>query len=294
MTKDKRKQIIMESAMQLFSEKGFFSTSVQEIAEKSGVAKGSIYKFFPSKEDLLISIFEYYQNEMLFKVRQIRNNPTLTPKEVLIQQIQYQMDDYLKNRKFIKLQFRELSNHEDDKIKPFMLASRKKMMNWHKEQLLFAFGNEVTPYVWDIVIMFQGIIKEYFSVLIFEEQQIDTKLIAYFIVERMEGLIKELLETKPVSILKHDMINRFMQNTAEEKTDVSAILAEMKQIIETQPFDELIILYHELEKELHKKNPEKIIIAAYLDYLGKEEHLSELAKNLKMRLQINKENKGME
>ena len=85
-----------------------------------------------------------------------------------------------------------------------------------------------------------------------------------------------------------------MQNTAEEKTDVSAILAEMKHIIETQSFDELIILYHELEKELHKKNPEKIIIAAYLDYLGKEEYLSELAKNLKMRLEINKENKGME
>src|SRR5262245_37471076 len=54
---DKRERI-MSSAMRVFASKGFFGAKVSDIAEEAGVADGTIYLYFKSKDDLLISLFE--------------------------------------------------------------------------------------------------------------------------------------------------------------------------------------------------------------------------------------------
>lgn len=50
---------IIRSAIELFAGKGFHETRVDEIAERSGVAKGTIYLYFSSKEDLLVNSIDY-------------------------------------------------------------------------------------------------------------------------------------------------------------------------------------------------------------------------------------------
>src|SRR5215470_1514642 len=54
---DKRERIL-GSAMRVFASKGFFGAKVSDIAEDAGVADGTIYLYFKSKDDLLISLFE--------------------------------------------------------------------------------------------------------------------------------------------------------------------------------------------------------------------------------------------
>lgn len=54
---DKRERIL-DAAETVFAEHGFFSAKVSQIAEKAGVADGTIYLYFKSKDDLLISLFE--------------------------------------------------------------------------------------------------------------------------------------------------------------------------------------------------------------------------------------------
>jgi TetR/AcrR family transcriptional regulator, fatty acid metabolism regulator protein len=54
---DKRERIL-DAAERVFAEHGFFNTRVAEIAKVAGVADGTIYLYFKSKDDLLISLFE--------------------------------------------------------------------------------------------------------------------------------------------------------------------------------------------------------------------------------------------
>ncbi len=54
----KRKQQIIQVAATLFSQKSFHDVTVEEIAERAGVAKGTIYLYFPSKEKLYFEILE--------------------------------------------------------------------------------------------------------------------------------------------------------------------------------------------------------------------------------------------
>ena len=54
---DKRKRII-QSATKIFADKGFYNAKISQIAYHADVADGTIYLYFKSKDDLLISIFE--------------------------------------------------------------------------------------------------------------------------------------------------------------------------------------------------------------------------------------------
>ncbi len=54
---DKRERILA-AAERIFAQRGFFHARVSEIAREAGVADGTIYLYFKSKDELLISLFE--------------------------------------------------------------------------------------------------------------------------------------------------------------------------------------------------------------------------------------------
>ncbi len=51
-----KKQIIIQSAIEVFSKNGFQNSTIVEIAKKANVAEGTIYQYFKNKEDLFFSI----------------------------------------------------------------------------------------------------------------------------------------------------------------------------------------------------------------------------------------------
>lgn len=56
--KQEREQKIIESAQDLLFEKGFYNINMSEVARKAGLAKGTVYLYFDTKETLFLSVFE--------------------------------------------------------------------------------------------------------------------------------------------------------------------------------------------------------------------------------------------
>jgi len=54
--KEARPQELLDSALQLFVEKGFAATRSAEVAARAGVSKGTLYLYFPSKEELFKAV----------------------------------------------------------------------------------------------------------------------------------------------------------------------------------------------------------------------------------------------
>ncbi len=54
--KDARPQELLDAALQLFVEKGFAATRIDEVARVAGVSKGTLYLYYPSKEDLFKAV----------------------------------------------------------------------------------------------------------------------------------------------------------------------------------------------------------------------------------------------
>ncbi|MFN7916059.1 MAG: TetR/AcrR family transcriptional regulator [Vicinamibacterales bacterium] len=61
---DKR-EAIMRAAIDVFAERGYFNAQVADIARVAGIAAGTVYLYFRSKDDLLVSIFERTMKQRL-------------------------------------------------------------------------------------------------------------------------------------------------------------------------------------------------------------------------------------
>src|SRR4051812_7963068 len=65
LSREKRMADIMETAREVFCAKGYNEAVISEIAEKVGIVEGTIYRYFPTKRDLLIEVMEDWYEEML-------------------------------------------------------------------------------------------------------------------------------------------------------------------------------------------------------------------------------------
>ncbi len=52
-------QRILEAAIKVFAEQGFFQSTIAQIAKEAGVADGTIYLYFKNKDDILVQFFNY-------------------------------------------------------------------------------------------------------------------------------------------------------------------------------------------------------------------------------------------
>src|SRR5258708_39551758 len=56
--KEKTQNAILRAALELFAKKGFHRTTTKEISRRAGIAEGTLFNYFPTKEDLALYFFE--------------------------------------------------------------------------------------------------------------------------------------------------------------------------------------------------------------------------------------------
>ena len=81
---------IVTAAMELFWEKGYGSTSIADILGRAGVNSGSLYHFFPGKQDLLVAVLDTYVGG----IRQMLLEPAWRGVDDPIEKIWKLMDGY--------------------------------------------------------------------------------------------------------------------------------------------------------------------------------------------------------
>src|ERR1700686_3157081 len=64
-----KRDAILRAATDVFAGCGFFNAQVADVARAAGVAAGTVYLYFRSKDDLLVSIFERTMREALAEGR---------------------------------------------------------------------------------------------------------------------------------------------------------------------------------------------------------------------------------
>ncbi|THB64571.1 MAG: TetR/AcrR family transcriptional regulator [Desulfovibrio sp.] len=62
--KQEKRQRILAAAAQVFSDNGFSRTTMSHVAERADVGKGTLYEYFPSKDDLYYSVFQSLVREV--------------------------------------------------------------------------------------------------------------------------------------------------------------------------------------------------------------------------------------
>src|SRR5947199_5342805 len=68
--KQQTRQLIADTARRLFAERGFEAVRVAEIARAADVSEATVFNYFPTKEDLLYSRLEAFEEELLSAIRE--------------------------------------------------------------------------------------------------------------------------------------------------------------------------------------------------------------------------------
>jgi AcrR family transcriptional regulator len=93
---------ILDSAREVFFRDGFMAANLDEVAEKAGVAKGTLYRYFESKAELYVAVLAH--NSAIFEEK-MRSTITSgrTPSEQLRHTARFYFDHYLQNRDYFQI-----------------------------------------------------------------------------------------------------------------------------------------------------------------------------------------------
>lgn len=108
--KQEKKQKLLESSFNLFTKKGIKNTSVQEITENAGTAKGTFYLYFKDKYEVENQLIARKSKQLFEKAVNALKKQTITNfEDEIIFVINYVIDELNKNRLLLKFISKNLS-----------------------------------------------------------------------------------------------------------------------------------------------------------------------------------------
>ena len=117
--KIKIKESIMETALDLFHDKGTKSLSISELTKRVGIAQGSFYNFWKDKESLVIDLMPYRSIQKLENIEKEFSNSLTNPKKYLSEVIfKYSIDmtEKIKNQEIYQEAFRIFASQDSKKV----------------------------------------------------------------------------------------------------------------------------------------------------------------------------------
>jgi TetR/AcrR family transcriptional regulator, fatty acid metabolism regulator protein len=123
MIKNNKKELIINAAIRIFAQKGFYTATVADVAKEAGVADGTIYLYFKNKDDLLISLFETKMEEILQRFSYLLESDQ-------------KADDKL--RKFIQLYFKMIQEDRElaEVFQVELRQSSKFLKDYHNQNFI--------------------------------------------------------------------------------------------------------------------------------------------------------------
>ena len=124
---EERKNEILDNAEKLFGTKGYSKTTINDILLAVGIAKGTFYYYFKSKEEVMDAIVMRFIDNGIENIEAIAQNKNLNAKEKLFQIIMFKSPDISQKEPILE-QFHQASNAE---------MHQKSLVSLYLDSLLF-------------------------------------------------------------------------------------------------------------------------------------------------------------
>lgn len=267
-----RKKQILDAAHQLFINKGFNATSIQDILEEAKIAKGTFYNHFGSKNECLITILDQVHEQTQQLRRNLMIGQSITNPEVFIQQILIRMRMTKEHNLLNLLESIQLSN--DKELKAYSRTLYLKELHWAKRRMVDLFGNQVEPYALDYAIFFFGAINHFIRVKMMTSYQlIDVEHIIRSSMQKIRSMLTSI-QHEESPLFPHDLLQSLEDGGTETKDEIKENLltytSAFKSRLEKDDFSsqkvEVIDLFLE---ELRSEHPRDFLLESLIDYMEK-------------------------
>ncbi|CAM5432617.1 TetR family transcriptional regulator OS=Lysinibacillus sphaericus OX=1421 GN=LS41612_21565 PE=4 SV=1 [Lysinibacillus sphaericus] len=202
---NKRKRQIITAARELFIEKGFLDTSINDIISAAKVSKGTFYNHFVSKNECLIAILDEGREEASNRRHELLYGNDPTDLEILTQQVAVLMHV---NREHNLVQiFESIFHSRDSELKKILLNYHLQELEWLANRLVQVFGEEIRPMSYECAVQTLGMVNlSLRAVLIADYKYINREAIVRVALRNISVIIPTMLESNEV-LISAEMFN---------------------------------------------------------------------------------------
>ncbi|WP_144510823.1 TetR/AcrR family transcriptional regulator [Bacillus sp. FJAT-22090] len=239
-----KKQLIMESALELFAKQGFKDTSVQQITEHCGISKGAFYLSFKSKDELILAIIDHFMTQFTSDI-DYEVKTTENEQDLLYKFYYTTFHSFHQHSDFAKILMKEQMHSFNEEFIIKMRYYDKSMEKVILSMVERLYGEEIKHIKYDLIYCIKGFMKTYSELFLFYNLPLDLDLLAKSLVEKTNLLAKYIT----VPFITHELVEMFKQPESEVETKEQILnimdqkLEEMNESIEK---DSLILLKQEL------------------------------------------------
>ncbi|MFD9627933.1 TetR/AcrR family transcriptional regulator [Peribacillus muralis] len=230
---NERKQLVVKYAHELFIEKGYQATSIQDILDYSSISKGTFYNYFSSKGELLKAVFLSAQEKLEKERNELLIGQNLADIEIFIKQSELQIHSN-KSSKLFSL-YEEVMISNDTELKNFITHVKFQYIHWLSKRFLDIFGVEKKPYILDCAILYSGMMHQmiHFNALAREPDFNPTEIIRYC-VNRIITIFEDVSSSN-VQLLEPDLIKQWLPDCFHTQEDFHTALLhsanDLKKVI---------------------------------------------------------------
>ncbi|GIW94171.1 MAG: hypothetical protein KatS3mg110_2212 [Pirellulaceae bacterium] len=115
--------------MRCFARSGYAETDVQQIADELGVGKGTIYRYFPTKQELFLAAVDHGVNQLKTAVDQAADKAT-TPLERIENGVRAYLEFFDQNPDLIELLIQERTHFRDRDTPTYFVHREEHLKPW--------------------------------------------------------------------------------------------------------------------------------------------------------------------
>ena len=262
-----KKQQILNAAYDLFINKGYNSSSIQDILDEATVSKGTFYNYFGSKAECLMAIMdsigsEIRQQRMAAAVGKQSNDP-----EVLAEQLFIRIKLNLEKNLFSL--YESIFYSQEPELKSFSIKQYSLEMEWISSRIIDVFGKEAAPYALENAAFVHGYVQQLIHIWrLVSEDALPADKLSSFVIRRLQATIALQIAAKDTFIgnLKLPLAKSADNIELEELPPMLATYAEkLKKQKNTQQ------LVQFLATELAAETPRKALIESVLTTLANDD-----------------------
>jgi AcrR family transcriptional regulator len=274
-----RKRQILEAAMRCVARKGYRAASIQEIADELGMAKGSIYFYFKSKEEILLSVFRLHGERLIECLAERPEERSLPPREKLRLQLERQFAYLREHRDFIDMLMKEPLGGLEPSVRSLALNLRSRFFSWLRRNVGDIYGSGAEPYIADGVLLFGGMLGQYMEVVVRGSVRVDDSRLSAFLARRLDDVMQGMLAAgdSPIVGWRDVRDQADLGGEADERMrEAQAAMAELKAALTSRPpedgaapeREDLLAALDWLEQEMLRPVPNRVAVRALLALLN--------------------------
>ena len=261
---NKKKRQIITSARDLFIEKGYIDTSINDIIQAAEISKGTFYNHFTSKSECLIAILDEGRNEASLRRHELIYGKDPTDLHVLTQQIAV-LIHVNREQNLISI-FESVFHSHDKELKLIILNHHLQELLWLANRLVQIFGEEIRPMSYECAVQTFGMINNTFRVILYSGQKnTEPETVVRVALRNLQAMIPVMLESKEL-IVTADMIHSIQNSLHLRTVDKESILEQLHGFVRGLSAEPSAGLEYAtfLVEELQQDQPKYFIIESIL------------------------------